>query len=236
MLQSDPPLTVLQTEEQNWQQMQTLVAGWPKTLTEEAVRLREATNRITSLEEVWTMTRGAALSSKAPAPVLVQIDEVIQSLKEVEPPLKAQTSSVLDLQGRVANAVGRCDSALAHIAAVQRRAMGGIMTRNNVPIWDSSLWAHARSTLEGRAGQTGAAFLQDLSLYVRDSAKGMPLQLGAFALLAVLFCAMRFRVHRWETDKQGISSSLGTFETPFAAAFLGFLSFVSDRIRLRLRR
>ena len=227
VLQSEPPLTVLQAEEQSWQRIQILTAGWLKTLTEEAFRLREATNKIASLEEIWTMTRGAARSSKAPAPVLLQIDEVIASLKEVEPLLKEQTSSVLDLQGRVAHAVARCDSVLARIAGVQHRAMGGIMTRNSVPIWDSSLWAHAGFTLKSRAGQAGAALWQDLSSYMRDLSRGMLFHLGVFVVLAVVFSVLRSRVRRWETDKQGISASLETFETPFAAASLGFLFFAS---------
>ena len=151
ILEEQPTLEMLQAEEQLWKRIEAQTAGWLKVLTERAVALREALDQLSEMKDTWTKTRDAARASKAPGAVLQQVDEVLAAINAAQSPLEAQRSSVLDLQSRVSHEVGRCSTALAQITEAQRRAVGGIFTRDSLPIWSPELWARAQTGLPGSA-------------------------------------------------------------------------------------
>src|SRR5437867_3680990 len=60
MLQGQPTLEVLQTQQQLWQRRQLQTTGWLHVLTERATHLQEVGQRLTALHTTWTATRVAA--------------------------------------------------------------------------------------------------------------------------------------------------------------------------------
>src|SRR5262245_40590004 len=77
MLQGQPTLELLQTQQQLWQRRQQQMAGWLHVLTEQATRLQEVGQRLTDLHATWSATRTAAQQAQAPEPVLQQIDATL---------------------------------------------------------------------------------------------------------------------------------------------------------------
>jgi potassium-dependent mechanosensitive channel len=227
ILEEQPTLEMLQAEEQMWKGIEAQTAGWLKVLTERAVALRDALDRLSGMKEIWIKTRDAAQASKAPGPVLQQVDEVLAAIDAAESPLEAQRSSVLDLQSKVSQEVGRCSAALAQITEAQHRAVGGIFMRDSLPIWSPELFTRAKARVPGNAREVALACQKDISWYFHDTSRGLLFHLGLFLLLLALFCVMRSRLHRWETGAEGASSSVAALDRPYAAALFGTLLITS---------
>src|SRR5262245_16271409 len=153
MLQGQPTLEVLQTQQQLWQRRQQQTTGWLHVLTGQATRLQEAGRRLTALHTTWTATRAAAQQAQAPEPPLQQIDATLAAIAAAQTPLEAQRVAVLDLQSRSAHEVARCEQALAQIAQAQQQAVSGMLGRDGLPLWRAALWTEAHTALPARVRQ-----------------------------------------------------------------------------------
>jgi small-conductance mechanosensitive channel len=220
MLQGQPTLELLQTQQQLWQRRQLQTTGWLHVLTERATHLQAAGHRLTALHTTWTATRTAVQQAQASEPILRQIDATLAAIAAAQTPLETQRVAVLDLQGRVAHEVARCEQALAQIAQVQQHAVTGMLVRDGLPLWHAVLWTEARTALSKRVHQVTTAYWSDTLRYVRDPAAGLPLHLGLFLVLALAFGVARRQVQRWQTAGEAGSSALGVFQHPIAAALL----------------
>jgi potassium efflux system protein len=223
VLQEEPTLETLQTQEQIWQGLERQAGGWLNVLTERATGLQGALDKLTGLEKTWILTRQAAQASKAPAPLLQQIDATLTALAAAKGPLEGQRTAVLNLQSEVADEEARCENNLGEISKAQHAAVGGIFIRERPPIWSQDLWAHLHTTLPARLPEVGAAFRGALRQYISDPSQGFPMHAGVFVALALLLCSARRRVNRWSASGEGASSAEMVFEHPYSAALVGSL-------------
>jgi potassium-dependent mechanosensitive channel len=219
-LEEQPTLEQLQARQQRWQALELQTSGWLKVLTDRAVLLRHTLDQVSDLKQTWLKTADAARASKAPVPVLQEVNETLAAIDAAAQPLEAERASVLSLQSQVAGEVSRCSTALAHIADAQRHAVGGILTRDSRPIWSPELWADAKAELPASSREVVASCRREFSQYLSDTSKQLPLHLGIFILLVALFFAMRRRLQRWESDYRDVSPSLTALDRPYAAALL----------------
>jgi potassium-dependent mechanosensitive channel len=221
VLQDQPLLETLQAMQQLWQAMQHQRTVWLNVLTARATELQEAQAQLADLQKTWALTRTAAQASKAPKPLLQQIDATVSALGAAQEPFQAQRTAVLNFQSQVAEELTRCATALAQIAQVQHTSVEGILTRNRPPIWSAELWEQAQKTLPSRVPEIAAASWQDIRLYLSNPSEGMPLHAGIFVVLALIFCAARRRLDQWAASGEGTSSAAMVFERPYAAALIG---------------
>ena len=94
MLKGQPTLEAPQAEEQLWQAIEAQMSGWLEVLTERSVALTDALDKLAGMKATWTKTRDAARASKAPGPVLQQVDGVLAAVNAAQRPLEAQRSAV----------------------------------------------------------------------------------------------------------------------------------------------
>jgi len=222
-LQEQPTLETLQAQQQVWQRRQLQATGWLNLLTQRAIGLREALNRLAGLQQTWLQTRDAARAAQSPEPILQQIDTVLAAIEAAQTPLQTQRDTVLDLQSRVASKLARCDEALSQIAQAQRRAVGGLLVRHSPPIWSAGLWSKARTEGPARVHQIAARQWADIEQYLRDPSQGMLLQVGIFTALALLLSAARRRIQRWTAAGKSLSFTTTVFDHPYAAALFASL-------------
>jgi small-conductance mechanosensitive channel len=220
MLQGQPTLEALQTQQQLWQRRHLQMTGWLHVLTERATHLQEAGHRLTALHTTWTATRAAAPAAQAPELILQQIDATLAAIAAAQTPLETQRVAVLDLQSRVAHEVARCEIALAQIAQMQQQTVTGMLVRDGLPLWRAAFWTEARTVLPERVRQVATAYWSDILRYVREPAVGLPLHAGLFLVLALVFGTARRQVQRWQTAGEAGSSALRVFQHPAAAALL----------------
>jgi len=196
ILQAQPTLEFLQTEEQLWQKNQLELGKWLSLLIRMADRLEAALTRLTDLQKTWSRTLDTARAEQAPDTIIQQITTVLPAIEAAQITLQTQHRAVLDLQGRVADEVAQCVTALAEIAQAQHAAVGGIARRERLPIWNTEQWTRARAGGADRLRAIAADSWADIDQYWHDPSSGMPIHLGVFVVLAVLFYAMRRKVHR----------------------------------------
>jgi len=84
VLRDQPTLDVLQAQQQKWQRRELLSTAWLNVLTQRATLLQDALNRLAEIRETWRRTRDQAKSSRAPGPILLQIDGVLAAIDAAE--------------------------------------------------------------------------------------------------------------------------------------------------------
>ncbi len=218
ILRQQPSLFTLQTQQQQWQQMQSKNTGWLTVLTKRSNALQNALDRLSDLQKIWGMTLEAAQTAKAPGPILQQAAQTLAAIKAAQTPLQAQLESVLDLQSSVSAEVSKCDTVLEKIAQVQQKAMSGILMRDSKPITSPEFWVDALTDLPHRAGSIAASYVIDISKYFQEPLQHMPLPAGFFVVLALLFLAGRRQVRTWTAAGEAFSSDISVFNHPVAAA------------------
>ncbi len=121
----------------------------------------------------------------------------------------------------------KCGTALAEISKAQRMAVVGLAGRETLPIWSAEGWARARAVGFAVLNESAADTWAEIEQYLHDFSSGMPVHLGFFALLSVLFCAMRREVRRWKAS-EGSPVVTAVSERPYTAALIASLLFASS--------
>src|SRR5215831_6416082 len=219
ILQQQPACETLQTQQQICQDKQAQLTVWLSVLTARATKLQVALNQLKKLQETWTRTRDAAKSADVPAPILQQIDATLAAIQAAQSPHEARRDEVLDLQGKIAEQVAACNTALAQIDALRQRAVGGIFAPENPPVWRADLWAHAKATLPERLPKLVAAHWGDILLYVSDPSRRMPWHVAVFIALSLILLAARRQVES-EAAENRSPYATAVFDHVFAGALL----------------
>jgi potassium-dependent mechanosensitive channel len=220
ILKEQPSLETLQAQEQIWQERQLQLAAWLKVLTDRATKLQVALTQLKKLQETWARTRDAGEPSKAPPPILQQIDATLAAIKAAQQPHQAQRDEILNLQSQLAEQVAVCNTALAQIDGLQQMAVGGMFTQGSPPIWNSSLWARVKTLLSDHLPQIAALYREDILQYVRDPSRRMPLHVAVFVVLSLVLLAARRQVGQEEAAGGRPSHATAVFDHVFAGALL----------------
>jgi small-conductance mechanosensitive channel len=219
MIEVMPTFFTLQAKQELWRHFQMKMADWLKVTTERTTQLRHALHRVEDLWEMWTQTLASAQTSNAIGPVVQQIESTLTAIEAAQHVLQPQYVAILDLVSRISAQKVLCDNTLAEIAEVQRKEVGGIMTRG-LPIWSPDLLALPRSTLLARAGEIASDRWADMLRYVRDPSKGLPVHAGLLVVLVALFNAAGRQVRRWATEGRDLPPSASVFDRPYSSALL----------------
>ncbi len=102
ILGTQPPLAILQAQRTLWQRRHFQVDTWLTLLTQRAVELTDALDRLSQMRATWTRTRDAAQAKQAPGVVLHQIEAALASIENAQQPLKTREAAVLELQAELA--------------------------------------------------------------------------------------------------------------------------------------
>jgi potassium efflux system protein len=217
-LEADPSLSTLQTLQQQWQRLELEPTAWLSILTQRATTLQSGLNQLADLQKTWSNTHASAQASKAPGPILQQIDDTLTAIAAAQAKLQTERTVVLDLQSRVAQEVTKCGTVLAQIYQYQKKAVAGIFVPDVPPIWRGEFWADTLMALPDRVHKVSAAYWSGIVEYVRDPHEGGPLHAAVFVALALLFTAARRKIGAWEKSGETASLALSVFELPYAAA------------------
>jgi potassium-dependent mechanosensitive channel len=228
LLQAQASLATIQAQGQLWQSKQKEMTAWLTLLTRRAIDLQEALHQLTDLQKTWSQTLETAKGSKAPDPIIQQIDGILASIESAQMPLQARLSALLDLQSRVGQEVARCETALAEVGQAQNRAVGGLLTRDSLPVWSPALWVQARTVGFSKVREIAAGQWADIKEYINEPSNGMPLHIGLFILLTMLMFIMRRQVRQWPDSSGGPSRATTVFDWPYSAALIGTLFVASS--------
>jgi small-conductance mechanosensitive channel len=228
LIQKQPTLATIQAQQQLWQKRQLDLTRWLNLLTQRATQLQTSLNQLTDFQETWKATRDTARMSKAPVLILEEINTVLSSLDTARTPLEAQRIAVLDLQSHVADGVAKCGTALAQIAKLQRRAVGGLLKRESLPIWSADLRMEARAEGSTRFREIAAGSWSDINQYFRDPSKGMLIHIGLFMILTILLSAGRRQIRRWALAGESSTFATTAFDRPYATALVVTLFVASS--------
>jgi potassium efflux system protein len=214
------PLAILEEQRALWQRRHLQVSTWLALLTQRAVALQVALDRLSQMRATWAQTLDAAQAGQVPGVVLQQIEATLDSIKAAQPPLKTWEETLLGLQADLAVKQARCDDMLAQILKARNSAVQGIPARESLPVWSPELWGHARTALPQRLRDIARGFRTSLREYLRDPARGMPLHAVLLVVLTMAACAARRQKRQWKDGGVGVSPGVKVFDQPYSAALI----------------
>ncbi len=220
LLGEHPSLETLQAQDDLLRAKQIQLTAWLDLVSARVTRLQQSRDRLDTLQQRWALTRDGGQMTKAPAPLLQQVQATLGAIDAALPGVQAQRDKTLDLQARIALEVVRCETARARIARLQQGAVGGVLARDNLPLWSPSLWVQARAALPTRWSQVVDAYRTDWRAYLREPSKLMPLHLGLFIVALGALLAARGQVDDWAAAGRNVSRIAPVVNRPIAAAAL----------------
>jgi potassium-dependent mechanosensitive channel len=217
ILRNLPTLDMIQSQQQLWAQRELRANTWLTLLTHRATLLQQALASLAALETTWRETRTDAVESKAPEPIVAQVDAVLETIHAAQAPLSEQRTAVLDLQTLVAEQVARSRTVLARLREAQEHAMGGLLTRDTAPVWNAAGWADVPRALSDRADMSLGRG-SEIGSYVTDPTRGLLLHLVMVAALAAVFLAGRRSIRRQGAAGDHGPREVMAFDRPYASA------------------
>jgi len=227
ILQSQPTIEMLQTQQQVWQKRQVELTRWLNPLTLRANQLETALSQVTTIQKRWNRTLESALAAQAPEAVVQQIHAVLPAIEEAKTTLQTERMALRDLQGRVADKAAQSRVVLDGILQAQQSVVGGLLRREGQPIWSPDLWVRVHG--ERLAGFYKIALepWTDIKQYLHDPAGGIPIHLLFFIGFSLLSFAMRTQVRRWPAD-EGLAVIATVTDHSLASALVATLIFASS--------
>jgi len=228
ILRGKPRLSGLQAQISLWQPRQLQISNWLKQLTQQAVDLQAILKKLAAFRTTWTATLEAGQATQAPEATLQQIETLLAALEEARAPLQARHDSLLNLQSLVSKELARCDDVLTRIDQAQKGVVAGILTQEQPAVWRVGYQLYEWRSTSGQFQEKLADLYDDISRYVRDPSRELPLHAGLLVLLIGAFTAARRFLCRREADLECATSLATVFERPYAAAFFT-VWFVASR-------
>jgi len=119
VLEQGPPIGIQERLTQSWQASSSELAGWLEIITTHATQLERELDRLVGLRATWAQTRTDAQASRAPTPVLQNVETVLADIDAARLQLQGQRAATLVLQDQVAEQAKRCQHALAEITRLK---------------------------------------------------------------------------------------------------------------------
>ncbi len=228
ILKVEPSLENLQTLQQEWNRQQVEITAWLTTLTRQVTGLQNGLNQLTELQKTWNNTGTAAQDSKAPDPILEQINATLASISETQTKLSSARTVLLDLQSHVAQELSKCGTVLSEIEQLQETVVAGIFVRTATPLWRVDFWSDAFQALPEHLRKISHNRWADVGSYIREPSRGSGLH-GAFLIVVALaFLLARRKLDQWTKSGSSVSPGLLVFERPFSAALVAVLVLVTS--------
>ncbi len=228
ILNEQPSLETLQSQEEIWQQRQLQLTEWLNVLTVRTTKLQAALTQFKNLQGVWSKTRDTEEAANAPDPILQQINRTLSTIQAAQEPYITERDRLLNLQSEVAAELANSNTALAQIGALQQMAVGGLLTPQNPPIWDVDLAGRAKLILSYRLPQIAASYRADILQYIRDPSRHMPHHIAIFIVLLLILFGARRRLTKSEAAGSRPEHGSVVFDHVFAAALLLTLMIVTE--------
>ncbi len=220
ILEAQPPLAILQAQRTLWQRRHFQADTWLTLLTQRAVELKDALERLSQMKATWSRTRDVAQAEQAPEVVRHQIEAALASIENAQQPLKTREAAVLELQGVIAAKKARCDEVLAQILRARKSAVKGIVVRESLPVWNRNLWDHSRIALPRNVRDIARTYQADILDYLRDPSRGILLHTALLLMLTIATCAARRKKRQWKDSGIGVSPVVKVFDHPYSAALI----------------
>jgi len=188
ILEQGPPIGIQERLTQSWQASSSELAGWLDIITKRATQLERELDRLASLRATWAQTRIDAQASRAPTPVVQNVETVLADIEAARVRLQAQRAVTLVLQDQVAEQAKRCQHALAEITRLRQGSLALTLTRSSPPIWSHELRRADFERMPARLGEELGASVTLLLLGILRPliARAMAPVLYAFAVLILV--------------------------------------------------
>ena len=227
LLQGQPALPTLQSEQQKWQQTQLAFSQWLTTLTERSQELQDGLDQLIKMQSTWSLTLKSAKESNIPAAGIQQINEILATIGNAITPLKAELSMIIDFQSEVGSAASESGDLLAKVTQLQTKAMSGTLVQDSLPIWSTELWARVANNLPEVSSKALAAYKTRFSNYFVSSSRYL-YAFVSFLLLFIFFLTLRFKARELSTLGEVMSPEIRTFDHPISAALTIVLLFITS--------
>ncbi|MCP3905298.1 MAG: mechanosensitive ion channel [Planctomycetes bacterium] len=213
-LETAPPVSLrsVSSAQQHWASLDSLFAGWQKTLRKRLTELQSAQEEIEAHRAVWQLTQ----SDELPQTVQQQIDSVLSDLDAASAAVKETNETLLTLQGQVSkqrDAASKATSQLDEIAESQRSRL---FARDQDPLWRA--FASDHQQLGAETGTSESTIAAALSEFAARYKTNFAVHAALFISLLILIWLTRRAVSGGSMSDQEIERVSVVLARPFSTA------------------
>lgn len=217
ILSRNRSLEVLRRLAGEWQEIQSELADWNRSLTRRAKQLADDYTRLRQLEEKWNLTSQS--HTNMPAEVSQKVEALKQKISEARENLGKQQGLILTLQTRVNEQDARVNQSITQIENTRQEIVGHLFVRDSLPIWSLELRSNATELAHESRYSLGRQWTA-LSTYAKRKISRFVLHGIVFlCLVALVFWARRKLRERSESEPSLKQATL-VFDVPIATALV----------------
>jgi small-conductance mechanosensitive channel len=201
---------------QQWQLVRADLLQWKDTIETRTTSLQKDRDRLSKLEEEWTLTLASGKEQKLAELLEQRVQTVLEETAKTEQAIADSLDSMTDAYLQVTKRLAEIDVILSRYDTAASRTDGRILFPDSQPIW----------RIVGNLSETGmqlsltwqahAGILQSTWERFR---KPLNFMLVAFVLVALLLLRLDKRKDDWAAEP-GIAAATGFLARPFAASLL----------------
>ena len=204
-----------------WSRQQSALQKSQDVLTARAERLGEWKDELSTMRDVWTLTKSAAAEQQdLPETVMTRVDSVLAEIEDVEAQLNERRSAVLTLQGKNSQELSGVGAEIAAVDAAFQESRTRLFSKQGVPIWKSFSEEGEKEPLATQFKSVWQKNVSDLAEFGVDYRIPIRFHLAIFIALALSTAVLRRRID-WKDDADvDLRAAAHVLSRPFSSALL----------------
>jgi len=223
-LADTPPVSLraVSSAQQHWAGLDSMFAGWQKTLQKRLTALQSALDEIEARRTVWKLTQ----SDELPETVQQQISSVLSDLDTATAAIKKTNETLLTLQGQVSKRRDSASKAIGQLDEIAESQRSRIFARDQDPLWQA--FASDHDQLASETGKSESTIAASLSEFVARYKANFAVHASLFIFLLIVIWVSGRAVSCGSMSDQEIARVSIVLTRPFSTAL--FVSMLVMRI------
>lgn len=218
LLKADPSLGQMRDLQNTWRVTLDRLSNWQGTLQSASAQTENDLVDLRTRESAWRQTLSEAGRNELPAPVVAQVNRIVESVNSAHQRVLDFRNRVLSIRSEVSVLQVQVDTALDHLNTAVEKNRADLLLRDSAPVWGRPQPGNAvqepatfeGEDLKGIARFVLATFLQGLLVY-----------LVVYLLILIPMLVVRRRASVWTKDDDVAMRRLGrVVGRPFSAAIM----------------
>ncbi len=203
-----------------WALYRIQLGVWQGIVERRAQAMETARESLSQLRETWETTGREATKAGAPRVLLQRVQSILSQIQGTEARLKAQRTSILELQDQITTQLLAIDQIMQKIDDASARAQRSLFAIESKPLWRAGAWKLAEISLIGQVRDALQTTQRSLDRFWGTYSQRVIAHAILFLALLWLSVVLRRRSRRWTLEDESLRASAWILAHPLSAALL----------------
>ncbi len=205
---------------EKWEAFGLQTGAWQQILSGRSQELENGKEALTSLREVWELTRSEGKDKEYPAALQERIESVLTEIAAVDAKLRKRMEMVLSLQDEILTSASRISEVILMLESERERSRIKLLSPDSPPLWKAFEVPDDQPPLLQQILETWQAKVHFLGEFLKINLSRFIFHLAIFLSLLLMLIGIKKRSLGWVKRDESLTTSVHVLSRPVSVALL----------------